>query len=104
MYLMSSVATWIRHCHPGLAVLEGQQFPEFGLKNAARAREVCAWFDSRLVNQEWIAGSRFTIADITAFCGLEFARGIMKFKLDEAGFMHLHAWRDRMAARPSAAA
>ena len=37
------------------------------------------------VPAEYLAGQRFTIADITAFCGLEFARGLMKFKLAEAG-------------------
>jgi glutathione S-transferase len=50
-----------------------------------------------------VAGERFTVADITAFCTLEFAR-LMRFKADRAGLTALQAWRDRMAARPSAAA
>ena len=103
LYLMNSIATWIRHCHPGLAVLEGQQFTDYGNKQGEKARELAAWFDTHVARQEWMAGSRFSIADITAFCGLEFARGLMKFKLDEAGLTHLQAWRDRVAARPSAA-
>jgi glutathione S-transferase len=49
-----------------------------------------------------VAGERFTIADITAFCALEFARGLMKFKAGEEGFGHLQAWRNRIAERPSA--
>lgn len=103
LYLMNFLATWVRHSHPGLAVLEGQQFPEFGAKNAARARETCAALDQHLATHEWMAAGRFTIADITAFCGLEFARGLMKFKPGEEGFKHLQAWRDRVAARASAA-
>ena len=51
-----------------------------------------------------MAGERFTIADITAFCAYEFARGLLKFKAGEEGFSALQAWRDRMAARPSAQA
>lgn len=48
-----------------------------------------------------MAGDRFTIADITAFCGIEFAK-LMKFKPGDAGLQHLQAWRDRVAERPSA--
>ncbi len=102
-YLMAPLAHWIRHAHPGLAVLEGTQFPEYGAKQGELGRANAAIFDQRLATQPWMAGERFTIADITAFCALEFARGLMKFKLDEAGLVHLFAWRERMAARPSAA-
>lgn len=101
-YLMSPLAMWIRHGHPGLAVLEGEQVPAFAEKQRVLAREMAAIFDERLSRQPWMAGERFTIADITAFCAVEFARGLMKFKLAEAGYAHLAAWRDRMAARPSA--
>jgi glutathione S-transferase len=49
-------------------------------------REIAGWFDSVLARQPWMAGERFTIADITAFCAIEFARGLMKFKPGEEGF------------------
>jgi glutathione S-transferase len=48
-----------------------------------------------------MAGDRFTIADITAFCGLEFAR-LVKFRPADAGLKHLADWRERVAERPSA--
>jgi glutathione S-transferase len=44
-----------------------------------------------------VAGERFTIADITAFCALEFARGLMRFRPGQEGLVHLQAWRDRIA-------
>jgi glutathione S-transferase len=95
----------VRHCHPGLASLEQPQFPEFGQSQAQKMREgVARWLDGELARQPFVAGERFTIADITAFCGLEFARGLMKFRPAEHGLAHLQAWRDRIAARPSAAA
>jgi glutathione S-transferase len=102
LYLFNGLATWIRHCHPGLAALE-KQFPDFGRAQGDRAQGIARWFDQRLATQEWVAGDRFTIADITTFCALEFARGLMKYNLGDAGLVHLQAWRDRMAARPSAA-
>ena len=102
-YLMAPLAQWIRHGHPGLAVLEGTQIPDYAKAQAEQARRNAQRFDARLAGQPWMAGERFTIADITAFCAVEFARGLMKFKLDEAGLPNLATWRERVVARPSAA-
>ena len=104
LYLLGGIANAIRHSHPGLAALEKPQFPEFGRSQAEKVRDVARGFDQRLQSQPWIAGERFTIADITAFCALEFARGLMKFVPGEEGMSALQAWRDRMNERPSARA
>ena len=103
LYLMGGIANTIRHTHPGLAVLEQPQFPDFGRSQGEKVMVLARWFDQLLQQQEWMAGARFTIADITAFCALEFARGLMKFKPEEAGLMALQTWRDRVNERPSAA-
>lgn len=103
-YLGVYLANAIRHTHPGLAPLEQPQFPDFGRSQGEKAREVARWLDGVLAEQDFIAGARFTIADITAFCILEFARGLLKFKPGDEGLAHLQAWRDRIAARPSAKA
>ena len=103
-YWLMPIAATIRHTHPGLAPLEQPQFPDFSRSQAGKVREAARWLDTTLAAQPWIAGERFTIADITAFCAYEFARGLMKFKAGDEGFAALQAWRDRMAARPSAAA
>ncbi len=104
LYLFAAVAQCIRHTHPGLAVLEGQQFTEFGQTQGRRVREVAAWLDSVLAAQPFVAGERFTIADITALCALDFAKGLMRYKPGDEGLAHLQAWRDRTAERPSARA
>ena len=101
-YLGAYLANAIRHTHPGLATLEQPQFPDFGRSQAQKAREVARWLDEVLATQDFIAGARFTIADITAFCVLEFGRGLLKFRPGDEGLAHLQAWRDRIAARPSA--
>ncbi len=103
LYLMGGMANCIRHTHPGLAALEKPQFPEFGRSQGEKVREIARWFDQQLQSQPWIAGDRFTIADITAFCAVEFAR-LMKFNPGEEGLHALQAWRDRVAERPSAKA
>ena len=102
-YWLLPIAHCVRHTHPGLAPLEQPQFPDFGRSQGEKLRETAAWLDVELQRQPWIAGERFTIADITAFCALEFAR-LMRFQAGAEGFAALQAWRDRVAERPSARA
>jgi glutathione S-transferase len=102
LQLFMGIANCVRHTHPGLAVLEQPQFPEFGAAQGAKMREAARWLDGELATRPFVAGARFTIADITAFCALEFGRGLMKFRPGAEGFVHLQAWRDRIAERPAA--
>ncbi|NVM79807.1 glutathione S-transferase [Duganella sp. SG902] len=103
LHLFYGIANFVRHTHPGLAVLEQPQFPEYGKAQGEKMRETARWLDQVLAAQPFVAGQRFTIADITAFCALEFARGLMRFRPAQEGMPHLQAWRDRIAERPSAA-
>ena len=101
--LFLQAAHWVRHVHPALAVIEQPQFADYGVAQGARLRRTARWLDEVLASQPYVAGERFTIADITAFCALEFARGLMKFRAGEEGLRNVQAWRDRVAQRPSAA-
>lgn len=104
MNLLLSVAHCARHTHPALAHMEQPQFADYGASMGVKMREHAALFDAMLAKQPYLAGERFTAADITAFCALEFARGLVKYKPGAEGLTHLQAWRDKIAARPSAAA
>jgi glutathione S-transferase len=102
LHLFYGIANCVRHTHPGLAALEQPQFPEYGAAQGEKMRETARWLDQTLAAQPFVAGQRFTIADITAFCALEFGRGLMRFRPGQEGYTHLQAWRDRIAERPSA--
>jgi glutathione S-transferase len=102
LQLFLRIANCIRHSHPALGVLEQPQFADFGASQGEKVRETARWLDGVLAAQPYMAGQRFTIADITAFCALEFARGQMKFRPGQEGMAHLQGWRDRIAERPSA--
>ena len=102
-HLLATIANFVRHTHPGLATLEQPQFPDFGASQGQKLLSVAGVFDEQLAHRPWMAGERFTIADITGFCAIEFAR-LGRFKPADAGLQHLAAWRDRVAARPSALA
>ena len=104
LYLFAAVANCIRHTHPGLAPLEKPQIAEFGQAQGRKVREVAKWLDARLATQAFMAGERFSIADITALCALDFAKGLMKFRPGDEGLAHLQAWRERIGERPSARA
>lgn len=104
LHLLSTIADCARHTHPVLAPLEQPQFADFGRAQGEKMRQTARWLDQQLAQQPYMAGQRFTIADITAFCGLEFARGMLKFRPADETMPHLQEWRDRIAARPSAQA
>jgi len=71
-----------------------------GLK--ATVRDNLAWLDGLLGAKSWIVGPRFTIADIILYCALDFGRGVGQTV--DGGLRNVHAWFERVAARPSAAA
>jgi glutathione S-transferase len=102
--LLLGAANAIRHTHPGLAALEHPQFPAFGQSQFEKLKTNAKVFDRILQTQTWMAGPRFTIADITAFCTLEVARGLLKFSPAQEGLHALQNWRDRVNERDSARA
>jgi glutathione S-transferase len=99
--LFLPLAMWVRHSHPALAALEAQQLPEYAQVQQTRARTFARWLDGELATRRFVVDERFTIADITAFCGVEFAR-LVKFSPAGEGLKHVQRWRDEVASRPSA--
>ena len=71
-----------------------------GLK--ATVRDNLGWLDALMAGKQFIAGSRFTIADIILYNALDFG-GSVGQTLD-AKHQNLTAWLARVAARPSASA
>ncbi len=78
------------------------QIPALAERGVERTGDFFAALDERLGNSEYIAGDRFTIADITAFVAVDFARTI-KMKLDDTQPNALR-WHQAISNRPSAAA
>ncbi len=71
-----------------------------GLKAVVQDR--LKWLDGLMAGREYIAGSRFTIADIILYSALDFGAGVGQ-NLDPS-LKNLTAWFKRVGARPSAAA
>lgn len=100
--LLEAVGDYFHLATEGLGPdLEGYQNETHGLRRREKALATMAWLDTVLAVQDYVAGDRFTDADITAFAGFAFAdfAGIET----PAEFKNLAAWKARIGARPSMA-
>jgi glutathione S-transferase len=68
----------------------------------ALAQEKLTWLDGLIAGRDFIAGSRFTLADILLFCTMDFAATVGQ-PLNPAN-ANIAGWFERVKARPSAAA
>ncbi len=78
------------------------QSPEYGAICRTAALKRLEWLDKELANREFIAGNRYSIADITALIGIDFGR-TTGIKIDPAQ-KNLKRWHDAVSSRPSAKA
>ncbi len=88
----------------GLALFKDRMhcIPQAADDLKAIAQERLAWLDGLVQGRAWIAGERFTLADILLFCFLDFGAGVgQPLKADNANII---AWFERVKARPSAGA
>lgn len=88
--------SWVRHGHPAMAYLEDQN-PAIAARSEENAMRIARWFDRELAGRAWIAGDRFSIADITAACGVDFAK-MMRWRPGE-DLPHLKRWRAAFGER-----
>lgn len=78
------------------------QVPEWGEVSRTAARKRFGWLDEVLADRPFIAGERYTIADITALCAVDFGR-VTDIRIQPEQ-THLQRWYDAVSARPSAKA
>ncbi|MFK3889057.1 glutathione S-transferase family protein [Sphingomonas sp. NPDC079357] len=78
------------------------QLPELAARGARMWEAFVATLDERLADSEWVAGDRYTYADITALVTVDFA-AMARLALPD-GVPHLRRWHAAATARPSATA
>lgn len=100
--LLLPFAAVFRHTHPKMAALE-QQVPAFAAVQKPQAEKRLARLDRDLSLTDYVAGDRFTIADITAFTTLTFFPRLCGIDIDDR-HPHVQRWMAAVGARPSAAA
>jgi glutathione S-transferase len=78
------------------------QIPELAERGRARIQNFFRAMDARLAEREFVAGSRYTMADISTMVLTDFA-GWIKLNLPEE-CSHLRRWYAAVSSRPSARA
>ena len=80
-----------------------EQVPAFGeVCKQGRPRKRLAWLDGELAGRPFVAGDRYTIADITALCAIDFGRVVgIRIAPEQK---NLARWHEAVSARPSAKA
>jgi glutathione S-transferase len=98
----ANVAAVFRHLHPAMKELEVPQVPAYAEAMRPRAVWFLEFLNRELSGREFVAGDRFSVADITTLCAVDFmkpSRIVMPEGLD-----HLKRWHATVSARPSARA
>jgi glutathione S-transferase len=99
---MANVAAVFRHLHPAMKELEVPQVPAYAEAMRPRALWFLELLDSELAKREFIAGDRYTVADITAQVTVDFMRPARLAVPEGTG--NVKRWHAAVSARPSARA
>lgn len=100
--LLYPVMMVLRHLNPGMAQMEVPQVPEWGEANKPKVLALLEFFNDALADRAFVAGDRFSVADITLLVTVDFMRVIRtEIPQDHA---HLLRWRAEVSQRPSAKA
>ena len=71
---MANVAAVFRHLHPSMKELEVPQLPAWAEANRPRVTWFLELLERELGTREFIAGERFSVADITALVTVDFLK------------------------------
>jgi glutathione S-transferase len=100
-HLLTVVSQAFRHLHPAMAALEVPQVAAWGEANKPRALEFLSFLDGELQGRSYVAGARFSVADITAVVAVDFMKPAKLAVPD--GLAHLQRWHREVSGRPSVA-
>ena len=102
LHLFLPVATVFRHLHPAMKIMVDPQVAAWGEANKPRVTQFLQFLDGELRTRAYMAGTDYTVADITAMIAVDFMR-VSKLPVPEE-IVHVRRWHDAVSARPSAKA
>jgi glutathione S-transferase len=100
--LFATVAAVFRHLHPAMKELEVPQVPAWAEVNKPRVMDFLKLLDRQLSEHEFIAGDRYSVADITAQVTIDFMK-VPRLAVPEE-LTNVKRWHAAVSARPSAKA
>jgi len=99
--LYQAVSAVFRHTHPAMKDFESQ-VPEWGEANRPRVFDFLALLDRELRNRMFIAGDRYTVADITTLVAVDLMRPAKLIVPED--LVNLHRWHGQIGERTSSSA
>jgi len=102
LHLLFPISQVFRSLHPAMAKMEVPQVPAWGEANKPRVMEFLKLLDDELGKHRYIAGDKFTIADITGLIAIDFMKPAKLSVPDN--LVNVKRWYAEVSARPSASA
>ncbi len=99
--LLLVVANVFRHLHPAAKTLEVPQVAAWGEANKPRVGAFLKILDEQLAKNKFVAGPRYSVADITAQVAVDFMKPA---KVEMPELPNVRRWHAEVSARPSASA
>ncbi|MBV8790661.1 MAG: glutathione S-transferase [Pseudolabrys sp.] len=100
--LLLAVANVFRHLHPAMKELEVPQIAAWGEANKPRVVDFLKILNEQLGKHKFVAGDRYTVADITAQVAVDFLKPARIPVPDE--LTNVKRWHAEVSARPTAKA
>lgn len=100
LHFLAAVAAAFRHTHPAMKEWEVPQLPEWGEANRPKAIAFLEPLDAELADREFIAGERYTIADITGMIAFDFMKPARIERPEH--LKNVMRWYQAVSSRPSA--
>jgi len=102
LHLLLPVSNVFRHAHPAMKEMEVPQVPAWAEANRPRVLDFLGLFDGQLKDRPFVAGDRYSVADITGMIAVDFMKPA-KLTLPDA-LANVRRWHADVSARPSATA
>lgn len=100
--LLGAVSAAFRHLHPAMKEMETPQVPAWGEANKPKVLDFLSLLEDELGSRPYVAGERFSVADITGLVALDFLKPARIAVPDECA--NVRRWHAHLGARPSASA
>jgi glutathione S-transferase len=102
LHLLFPVSHVFRNSHPAMKDMEVPQVPAWAEANKPRIMEFITLLDGELGERPFVAGDKFSVADITGLVAVDFMKPAKLAVPD--GLANLKRWHADVSARPSASA
>jgi glutathione S-transferase len=102
LHFLFPVSHVFRNAHPAMKEMEVPQVPAWAEANKPRIMEFITLLDRDLGERPFVAGDKFSVADITGLVAVDFMKPA-KLSVPD-GLENLKRWHADLSARPSASA